>query len=290
MFYKISKCFKFIDIKTIYITIPKMDFNSFVGPHPLAPHPCGNGFSALDGHTAHNIPHRRLNSGFVTQAALVDEFSGWIVNHHISPENIERDRRRREALTRQGLVDPTQRFPKADKTRKGNWAEILLAEYVKAAGSLTLPVYRLRYNPNVNQSMKGDDMLAFDFSSTPVKVLIGESKFRSSSKTNVVKEIIESLEKSHSGSVPASLQFVADILFESGNEELGNRVAECNVLFAQQQLQLNYVGLLVSDNRAHDHTYSAGESNLQGLALLSLVLDDPNQTVVECFVKASAKV
>ena len=37
--------------------------------------------------------------------------------------------------------------------------------YICAASGTCLPVYRLRYNPNIEQSMKGDDVLAFDFTS-----------------------------------------------------------------------------------------------------------------------------
>ncbi len=34
---------------------------------------------------------------------------------------------------------------------------VFLAEYIVAESEASLPVYRLRYNPNVEQSMKGDD-------------------------------------------------------------------------------------------------------------------------------------
>ncbi|MFQ6963494.1 MAG: Hachiman antiphage defense system protein HamA [Oscillospiraceae bacterium] len=38
--------------------------------------------------------------------------------------------------------------------------------------------YRLRYNTNPDQSMKGDDVLLFDLDSDPVRIVVGESKFR----------------------------------------------------------------------------------------------------------------
>ncbi len=264
-----------------------MDIEQIVGPHPLPPHPCGNSLEAVDQKTAHNVPHRVLENTPLKQDEFIAAMTQWVVNHHVSPESIERDRKRREALTRQGFHDPTQRLPTNTSTQKGNWAEILLAEYVAASSNSQLPVYRLRYNPNVDQSMKGDDVLAFDLNSNPVRVLVGEAKFRSTSTKSVVGELINSLEKSHSGNVPASLQFVADRLFDSWQNELGAKVADCNTLFAQNRLQLDYIGLLVSNEKAHAHVSSAGKSNVQRLAVMSLVLPDPEGVVADCYAKAA---
>jgi hypothetical protein len=215
----------------------------------------------------------------------------WIVTHHVSPEAIEQDRKRREALARQGLLDPARsRFPTNPKTRKGNWAEILLAEYITVSANATLPVYRLRYNPNVDQSMKGDDVLAFDLDSNPVRVLVGEAKFRSTPSKAVVEELVGALVKSHSGNIPASLQFVADRLFESGNNELGEKVAACNELFAQGRLQLDYVGLLVSSRNAHHHVHTNAKSAVRRLAVMSLGLADPEGIVTASYAAVGLQI
>jgi hypothetical protein len=263
-----------------------MNTEQIVGSHPLPPHPCGNCLAAEDQKTKHDVPHRVLKNDPQKQDELIAAMAQWIANHHVSPENVERDQKRREALERQGFQDPTQRLPKNPSTQKGNWAEILLAEYVAASCNTQIPVYRLRYNPNVDQSMKGDDVLAFDLNSNPVRVLVGEAKFRSTSTKAVVGELIDALEKSHSGNVPASLQFVADRLFDSGQDELGAKVADCNTLFAQNRLQLDYVGLLVSNTQAHAHVSSEGNSTVQRLAVMSLVLPDPGKVVADCYAKA----
>lgn len=267
--------------------VDAMNIEKIVGFHPLPPHPCGRSLMAEDQKTQHNVPHRALAIVPREQAELMAAMVEWIVNHHVNQENVERDRRRREALERQGLDDPTQRLPCNASTQKGNWAEILLAEYVAASCNAQIPVYRLRYNPNVDQSMKGDDVLAFDLSSDPVRVLVGEAKFRSTSTKAVVGELVEALEKSHSGNVPASLQFVADRLFDSGLDELGTKVAECNILFAQNRLQLDYVGLLVSNEKAHAHMSSKARSDIQRLAVMSLALPNPEQVVVDCYAQAA---
>jgi HamA len=257
-----------------------------LGPHPLPPHPCGIHISATDQKTAYDVPHRVLQDEHLQPAEFTAAMSQWIVNHHLSPEAIERDQIRREALTRQGLVDPVQRFPTNLSTQKGNWAEILLAEYVSASCAVNVPVYRLRYNPNVDQSMKGDDVLAFDLNSNPVRVLVGEAKFRSTPSKAVVEELIDALVRSHSGNIPASLQFVADRLFDSGDDELGAKVMACNGLIAQGRLQLDYVGLLVSTRNAHRHMERNAKSNVRRLAVISFGLSAPEEIVTASYIRA----
>ena len=260
-----------------------------LGPHPLPPHPCGIHLAATDQSTVHTVPHRVLDDGPLQPVEFTVAMTQWIVTHHASPGAIERDRVRREALARQGLVDPVQRFPINLNTQKGNWAEIFLAEYVAASCAVKVPVYRLRYNPNVDQSMKGDDVLAFDLDSNPVRVIVGEAKFRSTPSKAVVEELIGALAKSHSGNIPASLQFVADVLFETGNNELGEKVAACNALFAQGRLQLDYIGLLVSSKDAHRHMQKNAKTDVRRLAVMSLSLADPEGFVTASYASAGAQ-
>jgi hypothetical protein len=138
--------------------------------------------------------------------------------------------------------------------------------------------------------MKGDDVLAFDLDSNPVRVLVGEAKFRSTPDKAVVEELVAALVKSHSGNIPASLQFVADLLFEAGNNELGEKVAACNALFAQGRLQLDYVGLLVSSRDAHRHVQKNAKSGVSRLAVISLGLADPEGIVAASFAGARTQV
>jgi len=264
--------------------------NDIIGPHPTAPHPCGLHMSARDQSTAHNVPHRVLDDSPLQSAGFTAAMVQWILTHHASPEAIERDRILHEALARQGLPNPARsRLPNDPNTQKGNWAEILLAEYIVESCGTTLPVYRLRYNTNVDQSMKGDDVLAFDLDSNPVRVLVGEAKFRATPTKAVVEEMVGALVKSHSGNIPASLQFIADRLFESGQNDLGSKVAICNALFAQGRLQLDYVGLLVSSRDAHYHVQRNAKTDVRRLAVMSLGLVDPGGIVAASFTGAGAQ-
>lgn len=256
-----------------------------LGAHPSPPHPLGMILSANDQMTSTNVPHRVLSekeSGCATVNCLRD----MLLRHHASPEAIERTRQHHEAMKRLGLEAEQvrlRRFPTNPTTRKGNLAEVVLAEYIVAACGTHLPVYRLRYNPNVDQSMKGDDVLAFDLDSDPVRIVVGEAKFRGASSTAAVREIVEELVHSYNGGIPASLQFVADRLFEEGKTELGKRVFDCAQLFVLGRLRIDYVGMLLSDERAHDRVHHATPNSLHRLAMISLGVPDPDTLVDDCY-------
>ena len=224
-----------------------------LGNHPSSPHPFGRVLSAKDGKTGNKVPHRALTEANGARPSAVKCLRKMLVEHHASPEAFKRSEHQRKAMERLGLGKEQarlRRFPTNPATQKGNLAETFLAEYVVAASRLVLPVYRLRYNPNVDQSMKGDDVLAFDLDSNPVRLVVGEAKFRGISSAAAVTEMVEGLLRSHKGGVPASLQFVADRLFDEGQANLGKRILECALLFVRGKLRLEYIGLLVSDTQA----------------------------------------
>ena len=259
------------------------EFVDVVGPHPVPPDEMGECFSYEDGHSSRKVPTRSLKESSVDANQFLSQMREWIRIHHARPEDLERDRRRREALKRQGFSLPTSRFPIRSTTQKGNWAEIFLCEYIASSCAAELPIYRLRYNPNVNQSMKGDDVLAFDLDSDPIRVIVGEAKFRSTPSKRAVEEIIEGLERSYGSGLPVSLQFIADRLYQEGKEDLGQRIEECANLFALGQLRLDHVGLLASNLNTPDHVKRNAASSLRHLAVISLSLSDGPRLVAASF-------
>jgi hypothetical protein len=256
--------------------------------HPSPPTPLGVILAAEDRRTASRVPHRVLVERTGVRATTVERFRAMLVQHHTSEEALRRTRERLEALARQGIDSAyfPRRFPTNVVTQKSNLAEIVLAEYVVAANSLSLPVYRLRYNPNVDQSMKGDDVLAFDLDAQPPRIVVGEAKFRATSSDAVVGEIVDGLMRSYKNGIPVSLTFVADRLYESGQVELADRVQDCARLFALRRLRIDYVGLLLSDANAAVRVDGATPtpSPVRRLAMISLSVPDPDPLVAACYV------
>jgi hypothetical protein len=209
-----------------------------------------------------------------------------LVRHHVSSEAAQREKERLDAMTRLGFGEQQakmKRLPTSDTTRKGNLAEILLAEYLVSSTGTQVPIYRLRYNPNIEQSMKGDDVLAFDLDSKPVRILVGEAKYRATSSKTVVTEVVEALVKSNKAGIPVSLQFVADRLFETGNAELGAKVSNCATLFALDKLQLDYIGLVMSDLKTSERVTDHAAADIRRLAVISFGIDAPDGFVVPCY-------
>ena len=260
--------------------------SAILGDHPTPPHPLGEILSSADRTTKNKVPHRALAEKDGTRSVAVAYLRAMLVRHHASPEAVEPTRQHRQAMNRLGFKAEQarlRRVPTNPSTRKGNLAEIVLAEYVVSASGVVLPVYRLRYNPNVDQSMKGDDVLAFDLDAEPVRIILGEAKFRGASSAAAVKEIVEGLVQSHKGGVPASLQFVANRLFEAGQVELGGRVLDCARLLALGELRIDYVGMLLSDTQAADRVDDATPGSLRRLAMISLGVKDPDTLVDACY-------
>ena len=260
-----------------------LEFEDVVGGHPDPPNPIAVKFSSEDGHSAHGVPTRALSETDSDLDQFVAVMREYLRTHHSRPEDLHRDRLRREAYARQRLSLPLSRFPKNPTTRKGNWAEVFLCEYVTASCNADLPVYRLRYNPNLEQSMKGDDVLAFDLNANPVRIVVGEAKFRGTSSKKAVTDIVDSLEKSFRGCLPASLQFVADRLIHEGNETLGQRIEECADIFVRDNLQIDHVGLLASNHLAPTHVEKNADSRLPRLAVISMALSDGEALVNSSF-------
>lgn len=258
-------------------------FNECIGDHPAPPHPLGIHFDHADGHSAHGVPTRALSESDSDLDQFVKVMRTWIRDHHARPEDLARDAERRKALARQGFKLEKSRFPRDPNTQKGNWTEIFLCEYVKSSCQAGIPVYRLRYNPNIEQSMKGDDVLAFDLDSHPVRIIVGEAKFRATSSKAGVEEIVAALERSHRGGLPASLQFVADRLFQEGNEALGQRIEECADRFVRDRLRIDHLGLLASNHLVETHVAQHAQSSAPRLAVMSLKLADGADLVSSSF-------
>lgn len=258
-------------------------FSDIVGGHPLSPHPVGVRFSHKDGQSRFGVHTRTLLETDSDLEQFVTAMRACLLTHHSRPEDLARDSQRREAYARQGIALPLTRFPTNSSTRKGNWTEILLCEYVVASCKADIPVYRLRYNPNIDQSMKGDDVLAFDLEADPVRIIVGEAKFRGVSSKKAVTDIMEALERSFRGGLPASLQFVADRLIHEGNEPLGRRIEACADLFVRDKLRIDHVGLLASNHLAPTHVEANASSSLKRVAVISMVLTDGDGIVESSF-------
>lgn len=256
--------------------------------HPSGNHPLALYLNSTDRITTSGVEHRHLE-----EQGCRNDFLDFIVpilqTHHIDAVALERKKALIRSFKINNLMLPPSPYPKSSRTQRGNFAEIFLAEYLQETTDAHMPVYRLRYNPNVDQSMKGDDVLLFDVDSDPIRVIVGEAKFRGVPSKQVVIETVDGLLRSNKAGLPISLQFVADRLFDAGKNDLAFKIQNCAILFATNKLKIDYVGLLMSNKNVSNHIKSHTPKELHNLLMISLGIDSPEKIVENSFSRMEAE-
>ncbi|MSS11821.1 MULTISPECIES: Hachiman antiphage defense system protein HamA [Clostridia] len=255
---------------------------SIINQHPVGIHPFSVSLSSSDEDTLSGIEHRELLENGHNDV-LLEYMLPVLERNHISSDALRRHKDLIDSLKIANAPSIRSPYPQSLTTQKGNFAEIFLAEYLGETTNLQLPIYRLRYNPNPDQSMKGDDVLIFDLDSDPVRIIVGESKFRGVPDKQSVIDIVDGLVRSNKAGLPVSLMFVAERLFQEGKPEMGIKVQNCALLFATNKLKIDYVGLLMSNNNAKKVVNKHTNDNLKNLMMISLGMKEPEEIVQQAF-------
>lgn len=267
-----------------------------IGEHPQTPHILGEWLVHTDHPTTASKKHRNLKENNALRNQAIDNIADWIVSHHIIEQRIEALERKAQILQKHDFdeyVKSSNLLPSAEKTMKGNVAEIILVEYLRESSGLSPIIHKLRYNPNVNQAMKGDDVLLLNPDNIVEKIIYGESKYRSTPSKQVIEEAISNLEGSKR--LPVSIGFVADRLYEIGNSELADQLMDLQNLLKDDRIGVHNVGFLLSTKSAtpSKDTSTQIERHLNttnpNLVFISLGLDNPIEIVEESFKLANER-
>lgn len=192
-----------------------------------------------------NKKHRKLIEKEEQRDNAINQVAEWIVKHHFLPAKIERGLKRKEILNKYGF-----QLPESDKTQKGAIGEIIFTEYLIASTNLVISQYRLRFNGNVDQALKGDDILFFDKKNLKNKILLGESKYisnASSTGKSTIKEIIKNLQKDK---IPLSISQIEAELDRIGETILANELSELNAELHKRNVDILYAGFLMGNKES----------------------------------------
>lgn len=264
-----------------------------IGVHPKDPHIFGLWWNSMDLPSTERKKHRQLTENPAVRDAAINQLAQWIVESHVTDFNLDLLGRQKAILEKHDLeqyVDWLNLLPKSDTTQKGNLGEIVLIEYLKESRGFTPYIHKLHYNPNTEQSMKGDDVLMFNPNDINTEVLYGECKFRGAPTSKVVGEIVGNLEGLKK--LPISLNFVANRMYEAGEHDLAEQIVDLQVKIYNGEVPVTNVGFLISKNSKHvGHGTSAiVESNLDTsnprLVMISLGIENPEDIVTKAFQKA----
>ena len=171
--------------------------------------------------------------------------------HHNDPQEF---RTNLVALGYSELAETLDKRPRNSNTRKSNFGEILASEYLRQSEGYEIPVYRLRYNPNPESSMKGDDVLGFKFGEAGGvgrEIVVAEAKVRGRFASSVVREACDQLEGGHRPR-PKSILFVVSILRNEDRHPEANQVLTFLNKFAPNQPTTRALLFLVTGNRPRD--------------------------------------
>lgn len=230
--------------------------------------------------------HRKLEQISFSKGVL-SEIANWIILHHVSEGKHKMLERKKEILSKynfEAYANSLELFPQASITQKGNLGEIILCEYLQNTSQNKNLVYRLKYNPNVDQSMKGDDVLLLNKEDVSRKIIIGESKYRKTSAKSSVQSVSEVYGKNLT--LPISLTFIADRIFESGNEGLAERIYELNENLYKLNTKIINVGFILSDSKTSERVEVHMNSANKDFIIVSLGLEDPESLVSTCYEMA----
>ena len=268
---------------------------TIIGIHPAPPDFLGVWLSHTDLPASGNKKHRALSEKVGSRAQAIDQVAEWVFDHLISDfmKNLMHEERLK-ILASHKMEKLSEKFallPKQDRTDKGVITEVVLIEYLKKTTGYTPIIHKLHYNPNVDQSMKGDDCLLFDPADINHRVIYGESKFRSVPSKQVIQEIVDNLQNNKR--LPVSLPFVANILAGNNQADKAKEVMGLLNLINEGKTPVHNAGLLLSlkSTRNSIDTYHVVEQNLTttnpNLVFISLGIDNPGGFISDVMNKVT---
>lgn len=264
-----------------------------IGNHPFTPNIFGKWLTSNDVAVTATKNHRSLTTlPTCDNDELIEWLGRTLFNHHHTDYRIEK---LKENYAKLGFseyaiyVEERRRLPLDHRVKKGNATEIILTEYIESClDKKLIKVFKLKYNPNVDQAIKGDDTLMVDVfndgKQDRVRLYLGEAKFRAKPTKQIVNTLAESLAKEK---LPLSYTFLID---ELGRDAINKPIADLLDKTIISQIKGNddliYTGMLLSDT----NTFSVVESHLNSdnpqMILISIGIDNPEELINKAFEKA----
>ena len=267
---------------------------NLIGIHPNKDHPLGAWLNVNDIPSTETKCHRKLTEKNTEENEdLILWIANKLIEHHYTPPILKKLKEKYKELGFKKYADQHRKLPNDLNVKKGNATEIILIEYVQSSlkqSSLKknlIHAFKLRYNPNVDQAMKGDDMLLIDLieqkDGNDLKIYLGESKFRKTPSKQVVDDISKSLEKEK---MPLSYSFLVEEKNKS-DVELALKLDDFIVQDIKNKGNLIYIGLLLSNTDVSERVESNLNNDNPNLVFISMGIQNPENFINLVFEKAN---
>lgn len=130
-------------------------------------------------------------------------------------------------LGRQALAQYIEgKLPTKINIRSGDLGEIICNAYVHEGTAFKLGIKRLQWKDHRNMSMRGEDVLAFQFAGTSQKLNVLKAEVKSGVKisSTVIRTARVALDSNNSLPSPHALSFVADRLTSPADKQLRDAI------------------------------------------------------------------
>lgn len=170
-----------------------------------------SGTVATDGGAIHT---HRLAEVSGSRTAVLPHISAAVLEHHFH------ERRVADQLAALGHAKAAAFFasemPRPDRTRKGNFGEVIASEHLVQRHGYKMPVLKLRYRDHRDMPMRGEDMIAFEVDEDDriTRLIVGEAK-------TVVQYAVDVVRRAHARLAsafnprPMTLSMLAAILYDN---------------------------------------------------------------------------
>lgn len=168
--------------------------------------------------------------------------------HYVSEQRLSRAffKLGRKAVSR--LL--SEKLPHNKKIRSGDLGEVFATEYIDERTEYHVAIKRLRWKDSRDMSMRGDDIIGInaDGVGTRLRFLKAESKSRTSLNNHTVTEARESLDLD--GGLPSahSLTFIAERLYELGEEALADAITHTQLKVGIRHSQVKHLMFAFTGN------------------------------------------
>jgi hypothetical protein len=168
-----------------------------------------------------------------------------VLEHHIHRARVA------DRLTRLGYARTAdwirQQLPTDDRTRKGNFGEVVWSEHLCQRYGYRMPVFKLRYRDNPELPMRGEDIVAFKMTSSQIDaVVIGEAKTVHKFAAQTVLTAHERLMTAYNPS-PMTLSMLAEILYGMEKTALAEQVESVSDRLAEGSFPREYWIFLINE-------------------------------------------
>lgn len=258
-----------------------------IGKHPDDTKQIGKWLSYNDIPSSRTKCHRELKEATTQDDKLIEWIARKLIDHHYTDFRLKQLKEKFGRLGYAKYAEQHKKLPSVDKVKKGNATEVILTDYIQTTLDKELiKVFKLKYNPNVDQAIKGDDTLMVDLFEEKgiekIRIYLGEAKFRKTPSKKVIQDITNSLSKD---TLPLSYTFLVEETAKS-DEPLAKKLDDYIVRDIKDKGDLIYTGLLLSDEKTSEKVEEHLNSDNENLVFISIGIDKPEEFINTAFEKA----